>query len=123
MNQLLQETIYSALTSTYNDVYLLFLPNEELLQKFTIIYTLTNTSNINTFELKEVVKTYDLEIQMNNPTANLILSNVQTVKNLIYSQKNINNIKMIQLSNESLSFDFDLKIFKGVLNFTIQYCN
>jgi hypothetical protein len=127
MKKDLLESIYGQIKKavsgyTKTDIYYSVLPNEDLLKKYSIVYTVSNSSNTDTFDTKEEVKNYLLTVQINNPTTNPIVDSIVFIKQKAYGLASVNSsIKMVTLNDEDLFYDFDLKIFTGYLKYNIQY--
>ncbi len=127
MNKDLLNSIYQQLQSggsgyTKSDIYYEILPNEDLLKKYSIVYTLANINNTNTFDTVELVKDYQLMIQINSPTSQPIIDSIVFIKSKIKNLTNVNtSIAYLSVLDENLQYDFDLKIFTGFLKYIIQY--
>jgi len=107
---------------TKTDVYYSILPNEDLLKNYSVVYNVSNASNVDSFDTKEKVKNYLLTIQINNQTTNQIIDSIVFIKAQVYGLTSVNSsIKMITEIDEDLFYDFDLKIFTGYLKYNIQY--
>jgi|SRR5579859_6988102 len=127
MKKDLLNSVYTQIKSavsgyTKTDIYYEILPNEELLKSYTVVYTVINTSNVDSFDKKETVKNYLLTVQINNPTTNQIIDSLVFIKQKMYGLTSVNSsVIYVKETDENLAYDFDLKIFTGFVKFDISY--
>lgn len=124
MNTTLIEQIRNQilLAGTTTDVFYYHLPSDKYLDRLTVTYELNNTSNNATFEDKEAVKEYSLQININAPSITHFVNVAENIKSKVYGLNTVNSkVKSINLEDEDSFYDNDLKIFTLHLNFSIQY--
>jgi hypothetical protein len=107
---------------TSTDVYYTILPNVELLKGYSIVYNVSNAANVDSFDTKERLKFYLLSVQINNTQSQPIIESLVFIKAklLILASVN-NNVHYINVTDEDLAYDFDLKIFTGIIKFNLWY--
>src|SRR5882672_2107032 len=96
MKKDLLDSIYGQLKKavsgyTKTDIYYEILPNEELLKNYSIVYTVINSSNVDSFDKKELVKNYLLTVQKNNPTTQQIIDSIVFIKQKMYGLTSVNS--------------------------------
>lgn len=129
MNKSLFDSTYklivNAISGTTNlGVYYLQLPNDEVLQGFTVTYKITNASNENTLhrETKEIMKHYNVQVNINNLTTQPILTNQVFIKNALYTLPDVlSNVKCVELVDEFLDFDPNINTYTGLILMKIVY--
>jgi hypothetical protein len=108
--------IKNAVSASTSIVEFLYLPSEELLKKFTVVYELDNPGNEDTFEFSEAIKTYTLKVKLNAPKLSYFSSNSIYIKQRIYAL----DVSHVKLINEQIFWDNELKVYTEYLNFQIQ---
>jgi hypothetical protein len=113
--------IRDAVSASTTNVYFLYLPDEELLSEFTVVYELNERIIEDTFDSKEVIKTYDLQVKLNNSTSATIINNTQPIKDALYNLIDFSSIMDVRLINTDLFYDDELGVNTGYLKIEIDY--
>lgn len=113
-----KNAITRAVSGQTKHVYFDHLPDAALLKKLTVVFELSNTDNLNTFDFKELGKTYQLRIKINAPLVEN-LSNVSIyIKDQIYKLPLTNHIRLIE--DDDTFFDSELEVWTENITFEIQ---
>lgn len=126
MNTSLQSNILnqikSAVSGTTSQVHFLHLPDRKLLKEVTVTYQVQQTDNETTFDSLEGLKTYQLQININAPTAisfgNLSIYIRDAIKRLVQIDENVHYVR---LNTEDVFWDDELEIFTELQLYEIQY--
>jgi hypothetical protein len=113
-----------ALSAQTTHVHYDHLPNKKLLSEFCCTFEVQNNENINTFDTREAVKGYALEVKLNNPTEGEIIDAAVFIKNAIYGLMTIDSsVAMVTLDEEDFFFNSEVTqpgVWQGYFRFNLQ---
>lgn len=84
-----------------------------------IVYTVLNSENTNSFDQKEFIKTYPLDIVIRGNSLNKIDKLIPPIKEKVYGLEGGQYIKYITLLTEESEYDDDLKVWECILQFDL----
>lgn len=84
-----------------------------------IVYTVLNSENVNSFDKKEFIKTYPLDIVIRAGSLNQIDNLIPSIKEQIYGLEGGEYIQYITLLTEESEYDDDLKVWESIIQFDL----
>lgn len=126
MEKIVIENVYDQITSAAGantPVYLIMLPNQELLKNTSVTYRLTTINVENTYAGKELEHTYSLTINVNHPDNAVLLVDLgNAIKAKIYKLVDINpKFSLVDFTGDDLIFQSELNVYSHILQFTLKY--
>lgn len=119
----LKEAIYTklkeALPSHQEKIFYMYLPHESFLNGLSVTYTLENTSNQSFYDAKDAIRTYNLEININDTNTNFLDNASIYIREKINSLRN-NVVSIVQLIDEQEILDSETNLISRVLRFELK---
>jgi hypothetical protein len=115
---LIDSALKTALTGITSNIFYLEIPNEEILDQFTVTYQINGKEPVQTFYAISVLDSYELQIKISSR------KRAEVITNSIYVQQGMNNligkVKAISFVNYAIEFDEDLNKYSNNLTYNFQ---
>lgn len=118
-----RQLIYTAITGvtgTTNISYNHFPDSFDSSSDTGLIFTTNNPDNQNSFDVREFIKTYNVDFTIRSPSLSLAESIREELKPIIYNLESTQYISYVLLvSEDSANYDNDLKTWEVFLSFDL----
>lgn len=116
----IRKLIGDKLSTVSNKVYYQYFPSTFNNEKDTgIIFTILGTENLNSFDGKEISKTYPIDIIIRSNSLDQINALIPNIKQSIYSVEG-DQIKFVSLITDQSEYNEDLKVYEQLFQFDLK---